>query len=495
MKLSHRYWLLLLGFLVVHAVLATTLPLSGDEAYYWDCSRHVAWSYFDQPPLVIWAIVPFRLMLGDTRLAVRAPALIFSLLLGVFLLGLIRRLGGDEREASWAYGVLHGMPLFFLGSFYTSTDIGMTALWVAATWAAVALAQGEAKAWWGFGLAIGLGFLAKFPIVLVLPALLPVLLTRDGRRELKTFRPYAAGALAAVLTVPVWVWAVRHRWANITFQLEGRHTVHALGFTYVLEFIGANLLLATPFLAVAMAVAWWRGWHRHDPGWTAALLSAASPLAVFGIVALRERVGAHWGGPGLVIGGALLALTVFRWKKSLVIAGMVCGLLLVVLVIGVVAMPGQVIGLHWSYRGSPHHINTSKLAAAIGNREIVHELRSRVRPGELVASESYTTVHLLAFLSGGALQTRLADINHGKHGLASLYWYPPGELRGRNCLFVTEKRGLDKPLRRLFVSVREQDPIVIRRDGRVIRTLEVYACTSLLYPEGSFTRLTPAGAG
>ncbi len=489
MRISRKYWLLLLGFLLLHAVLAATLPVSGDEAYYWDCSRHVAWSYFDQPPLVIWAMVPFRLVLGDTRLAVRSPALLFSFLLGLFLLGLIRRLGGGEREASWAYIVLHGMPLFFLGAFYTSTDIGMTALWVAATWAAVALAQGETKAWWGFGVAIGLGFLAKFPIVLVLPALLPVLLTREGRRQLLTLRPYAAAAVATVLTAPVWIWGARHNWANITFQLEGRHSVHAIGLRYLLEFIGANLLLATPFLAIAIAVAWWRGWHRRDPGWFAALVAAVAPLGAFGLVALRERVGAHWGGPGLVIGIALLALVAFRGRKTLVVLGMATGLLLSVLVVGIALMPERVCTLHWSYRGSPHHINTSKLAAAIGNREIVRDLEARLEPGELVASESYTTVHLLAFLSRGALQTRLADINHGKHGLASLYWYPPEALRGRNVLFVTEKEGLDVPLRHLFATVQEEAPIVIRRNGRVIRTLKVYACTSLKDPEGSFTRL------
>ncbi|NOZ79221.1 MAG: hypothetical protein GXP48_08615 [Acidobacteria bacterium] len=491
MSFRRRYWLLLLGFLALHAVLATTLPISGDEAYYWDCSRHVAWSYFDQPPLVIWAIVPFRLILGDTRLAVRAPALLSSLLLGIFLLGLIRRLGGSEREAFWAYIVLHGMPLFFLGAFYTSTDIGMTALWVAAAWAAVALAQGEEKAWWGFAIAIGLGFLAKFPIVLILPALLPVVLTEKGRRQLLTLRPYAAGAVAFALTAPVWIWAARHDWANITFQLEGRHSVHAIGLRYVLEFIGANLLLATPFLAIAMAVAWWRGWRHRDPGWIAALLAAAAPFVAFGFVALRERVGAHWGGPGLIVGVAVLALSTFRWRKALVVSGMVFGLLLSALVVGIAAMPERVCDLHWSYRGSPHHINTSKLAAAVGNREIVRELEGRLRPGELIASESYTTVHLLAFLSRGRLQTRLADINRGKHGLASLYWYTPGQLRGKSFLFVTAKEGLDAPLGRLFASVTEKPPIVIRRGGRVIRTLKIYECTSLLHPEGSFTRLAP----
>ncbi|RMF77539.1 MAG: hypothetical protein D6739_12655, partial [Nitrospirae bacterium] len=148
---ARRYLALLLLLAALHALLAAALPVSGDEAYYWDCSRHPDWSYFDQPGLVIWTMIPARAVLGETRLAVRTPAILASFLLGLFLLGLVRRLGGGPREAAWAYLVLHAMPLVFLGSFYASTDIAMTAAYVAAAWAAAALAQGERRAWWGFG--------------------------------------------------------------------------------------------------------------------------------------------------------------------------------------------------------------------------------------------------------------------------------------------------------------------------------------------------------
>jgi hypothetical protein len=56
-----RFFLfVLLGTTLLHVFIAVATPVSGDEAYYWDCSRHLDWSYFDQPPLVIWAMIPFR---------------------------------------------------------------------------------------------------------------------------------------------------------------------------------------------------------------------------------------------------------------------------------------------------------------------------------------------------------------------------------------------------------------------------------------------------
>ena len=72
------FWGLLLALTLLHIVLAALLPISGDEAYYWDCSRHPEWSTFDQPSLVIWSMIPFRAVLGESRVAVRGPAILAS---------------------------------------------------------------------------------------------------------------------------------------------------------------------------------------------------------------------------------------------------------------------------------------------------------------------------------------------------------------------------------------------------------------------------------
>jgi 4-amino-4-deoxy-L-arabinose transferase-like glycosyltransferase len=488
-----RFVLVLIGLTLAHGVLATALPLSGDEAYYWDCSRNLDWSYFDQPPLAIWSMVPFRLVFGETRLAVRSPALLASLLTGLFLLPLVRRLGGDEDDATLAYLLLHAMPLFAIGSFYASTDVLMMSAYVGATWAIVAICQGEVRAWWGLGVALGLGFLAKFPVVLVLPALLPVLLRAPLRRQLRSVHPYLAGLTAALLTAPVWIWAARHEWANILFQLAGRHHRGGLTLKYLGEFLAASLALATPLLLIAMAIAWARRWRDPDPGWRAALLAIMMPLATFALVALRTRVGAHWGGPGLVLGAVPLILTPFRFRRALIIWGSVLGVSLTTLALGIVAMPEALVDAEWSYQGRSHRINTRKLAAAIGNDELLSGVRAARRPGELVASESYSTVHLLGFWSHGELETRLAHVKPGKHGLASLYWHSPDQLVGRDVLFVTEKQQVDERLIEVFADVQELPPIVVRRNGEVVRSIRLLRCSDLRKPEGTFTRLKDQG--
>jgi hypothetical protein len=123
--------------------------------------------------------------------------------------------------------------------------------------------------------------------------------------------------------------------------------------------------------------------------------------------------------------------------------------------------------------------------------EVVEQVRQRVRPGELVASDSYTITHLLGFDSGGELETRLGRImGRGLHGLASLYWHTPESLRGADMLFLTDEKGkIGEELDRLFAECREEVPIRIYRQGRMVRYEDVFRCTDLLEPSPTFTLL------
>jgi 4-amino-4-deoxy-L-arabinose transferase-like glycosyltransferase len=489
---ADRRWFLavLLALTALHMALAAALPLSGDEAYYWDCSRHPEWSTFDQPSLVIWSMIPFRALLGETRLAVRTPAIVASLLLGLMLRPLIRRLGGSTRQATLAYLGLHLTPLVFLGSFYASTDVAMTTAYLGAAWAAVALAQGERRAWWGFGVAAGLGFLAKFPVVTVLPALLPALFRGPARAHLKTATPYLAAALSLLLTAPVWIWAAQHDFDNIAFQLKGRHDSPTSGLENLARYLGGIALLVTPFLLVALAIAWWRSRRPRRPDWLAARVAAATPLLLFGAVGLKTSVSPHWGTTGIVVAVALLVLAPFRGRRWLVACGAAFGLAISLLAVAAIVARERLIAIEWPSAGRPAQSFASALATTIGHDEIVDRIEAALGPDELVASESYSDVHLYAFLSGGRMPTRLARIRGGQHGLASLYWYRPHELRGRDVLFVTERPNQEDRLRPLFEEVRAEPPIEVVRGGAVIRRVLLYRCRNLLRPEGVFTHLS-----
>jgi hypothetical protein len=328
---------------------------------------------------------------------------------------------------------------------------------------------------------------------MVLPVLVPALLQPEVRRHLRTATPYLAAALAIILTLPVWIWGWQHGWDNLSFQLIERHQSSGLTLKYLGELAGANLLLVTPFLALAMVIAWCKGWQHHDAAWQVVLIASAMPFVLFALISLSTRVGPHWCGPGLVPAVAAPILIAFRGRRWLIAAGMGLGIGLSLLVATIALRPELLLDVSWSYQGRPHRISTRKVAAAIGNHELAAAVTATRRPSELVASESYSTLHLLAFNSGGRLPVRLAHVKPGKHGLASLYWYRPDQLRGRDVLFVTEKHQVDERLREIFAEVRLEEPILIRRSGRVVRTIRLLRCRNLLHPEGFFTRLQLPG--
>ena len=83
MNPSPRYCWAALALIVGVAVLRLAylafycpLELAPDEAYYWDWSRQLDWSYHSKGPLVAWLIRLSCECFGDTMLAVRVPAVI-----------------------------------------------------------------------------------------------------------------------------------------------------------------------------------------------------------------------------------------------------------------------------------------------------------------------------------------------------------------------------------------------------------------------------------
>ncbi|PJA39208.1 MAG: hypothetical protein CO182_09605, partial [Lysobacterales bacterium CG_4_9_14_3_um_filter_62_6] len=56
---------------LVKLLLAAQLPLFGDEAFYWQESRALAWSYTDVPPLTALLIAFGTTLGGDSLLGLR----------------------------------------------------------------------------------------------------------------------------------------------------------------------------------------------------------------------------------------------------------------------------------------------------------------------------------------------------------------------------------------------------------------------------------------
>ncbi len=248
--------LLIVGVLIVRLVyLRWFCPytLIEDEAHYWEWSRRLAMSYYTKGPGVAWTIALFTRLFGDTEFGVRFGAPVASAA-GSLLVGtLARGVWNDGRIAFFAAACFMLAPLFQVLGLTMTIDGPYVACWAAAMCGAwCALGRGR---WWGwpvFGVALGLGILYKYTILLCLPGVLAFVILR--RRELPrgALAPGAllAGAALLVLGVsPIVLWNTQEGWPTVH---------HLLG----------HLGVAGGDMPVTQGKG---GWH-YDPRWTLSLV-------------------------------------------------------------------------------------------------------------------------------------------------------------------------------------------------------------------------------
>src|SRR5271165_4561992 len=84
----------------MRGIAAFSVPLTGDEAYYWEWSRHLALGYVDHPPGVAYTILLFS-WLGQSPFAVRLGFIACGVLATVFAAKSATRLAaGDQRAGA-----------------------------------------------------------------------------------------------------------------------------------------------------------------------------------------------------------------------------------------------------------------------------------------------------------------------------------------------------------------------------------------------------------
>lgn len=294
-------WLVLA---LIKLAVATSLPLFGDEAFYWWESRHLAWSYSDLPPMTAWLIALAGALPSD-EMAVRWPFLLLGLLLPWQVVWLARR--GYGGAVAWRAGVLALLlPLAFAMGVLALPDVPMAALSLAAAHLLLHVLSGHrAAAWLPLGVVLGLGMLCHYRFAAV-PLVVAgvVLLHASGRRALRTRWPWLAAVIASLSLLPLWLFNAGHDYAGLRFQLLDRHpwAWQPDGWLQLAE----QALVAGPLLLLLFARRLWRAWRQRPLAWPDSVLV---PMAagiwllffVLGFFADNDRFRWHWPLPAYLI--------------------------------------------------------------------------------------------------------------------------------------------------------------------------------------------------
>ncbi|MEK7357846.1 MAG: glycosyltransferase family 39 protein, partial [Bdellovibrionota bacterium] len=287
---------------VIRLVLAASLGLGDDEAYYWDWSRTPSLSYFDHPAMVAWLIKLGTLLFGDTSLGVRVFGLVANAIAGVLLWWLARELF-DRTVAALALALYTFAPIFAVGGFLMVPDAPMALAWTGFTcvlWKIWGRGRSEWKDWCLAGFVLGFGLLSKYTMILAaVSAVALFFFDREKRRELASWRFMATVAIAIVMCVPILAWNHSFEWPTLKFHLHDRQTGGG-GPSLVrwLQFWLSQMVILGPVLFVFTLVALRTAMKRlNDRRWKFIAIVSAPPLLVFAVQALFAEFKVHWPAP------------------------------------------------------------------------------------------------------------------------------------------------------------------------------------------------------
>lgn len=289
--------------------IAATLAPFGDEAFYWQESRALDWSFTDVPPATAVLIRAGETVFGHSPLGMRSLFLLLGAALPLWLWQVARR-ESDVASASWvAIGWLL-LPLGGTLGVMAMPDVPLTLAALAMLSGLLRLARGEAHGNVLLGVGLALAWLSHYRAAMLLPGGIGLLLCVRGARAWWSRRGFwfalAAGSLGLL---PLLLFNASQGWSGLSFQLVERHPwrFHADGLAQPLE----QALVVTPLLYGVLLWALWRSWRVRNESLAAAVLawsglSVAIGYFVFGLFGDDLRFRLHWPLPAYV--AALIAL-------------------------------------------------------------------------------------------------------------------------------------------------------------------------------------------
>jgi membrane-associated phospholipid phosphatase len=379
------------------------LDLSGDEAYQWTWSKHIALSYYSKPFGIALLQKLGTSIGGDTEFGVRFCSPLLAALLSFIVLRFLAREAG-ARIAFFALVATLAVPLLCVGSVLMTIDPPLVLCWMWATIAGWRAVQPEAttRNWLIVGLAIGLGFLCKYTAALQIVCwMIFFALSPSARVQLKKSGPWLALGVVALCTLPVLIWNAQNGWVTVSHvagnaQL-GKPWEPTLKFFG--EFFGAEFGLLNPVFFIAVLWASLAFWKRRaeKPLWLFLACMGVPLFYGYWIYSLHSRVQPNW--PAAAV-PPLFCLGVLFWKERLRAAKIifVFGLLVgtpIVALLHSTSLTKIVLGVKLPGDVDPSHRSRGWRETA----QVVEQERQSFDTNAFIIADDYGTTGLYSFYS------------------------------------------------------------------------------------------------
>ncbi len=273
--------------LIFKLVLAAIIPLCPDEAYYWVWSKHLQLSYYDHPGMIAWLFKVGSLFefLGN---GVRWPIVILGHLTVLIWIKILSSLFNHETSKQWLWLSLSS-PLLGFGSIIATPDVPVVFFWSVSVFLFLELERNPSwKSFAMLGSALGLGFCAKYHIVLF-PVLVFFYIFLEKKFHLLRVKDILIAVLFGLFfSLPVIIWNVRHDFISFKFQIE-----HGLGQNIWKPFWTYSYVLGQ--IAAVFPIVFWAAFRKRTSNKGRFLYYVAwGPLLFFLFSSFKGKVELNW---------------------------------------------------------------------------------------------------------------------------------------------------------------------------------------------------------
>lgn len=264
---------------VAHLTTVNRYGYHGDELYFIDCGRHLAFGYVDHPPLIPW-IARITQALGGGLFALRLPAIAAGIGTMLFAAFLVRLWGGGWWAQLVTLLCLLVAPAHLrIGAMLNIPVVEVFLCTTTAYLVARGISRGAQWLWLLAGSTLGLAILAKHSSLLWGGTLIVTMLATPARSVLMRRWPWFGVAIAFVFVAPNLAWQASNGFATFEFMRILRHEVLAEQGRGL--FVAGQLLyfhpLAVPVWAAGLVFSFTSKGHATRP-------FALQFLAMFGFL-------------------------------------------------------------------------------------------------------------------------------------------------------------------------------------------------------------------
>jgi hypothetical protein len=283
---KNLFFLLLAVWFLVNLIQAGYSEILSDEAYYGLYGRHLAWGYFDHPPLIA-LLTRISSVFFKGNLGIRFMTVVLQVFTLLITWKIIDEKHPDSRKVYTFFIFSGSICMFAIYGFITTPDAALlffTALFL------LSYKKFLGRQSWGNVLLLSVSMAglvySKYHGTLVIG-----LVVISNIRLLRSYKFWISGIVAILLFTPHIIWQIENGCPSLKYHLLDRS--EGFKWRYILEYIPNQLAVFNPLILPAVVYTMIKV-KAADIFTQALYFLIAGFLCFFGFTSLGGHVEPHW---------------------------------------------------------------------------------------------------------------------------------------------------------------------------------------------------------